>query len=210
MIAHDSPNINDEGVFISKGGKDCWLQTYSGRRVSVMNPSPEEIDINDIAVSIAKQCRFNGHCSSFYSVAEHCSRGAGLAYQMYGKEVAKEFLLHDATEAYMGDLIRPVKRMIPRFEEMEQRFWKAISSKFGLPYTHSREVHYLDNVMVVWEKENLLPNSEPWPNLPDISSLNLPKLVPQNWQSAQKTYENMFHLLFEMSEQDLIKELEAV
>lgn len=210
MIAHDSPNINDEGVFVSKDGKDTWLSTFSGTRVSVMNPKPEQIDIKDISVAIAKQCRFNGHCSRFYSVAEHCARGASLAYQLYGKEVAKEFLLHDATEAYMGDLIRPVKRMIPKFEAMEQKFWEAISTKFNLPYIHSKEVHYLDNVMVVWEKQWLLPNSEPWPNLPDISSFNLPELVPVSWERAQEIYENMFYLLFELEDKVLVKELEKL
>lgn len=178
MIAHNSPNSNDEGVFISSNGKDAWLQTYTGGRVSVMNPQPDQINIYDIGVALSKQCRFNGHCSKFYSVAEHCVRGSWLAEDWYGKEVAKEFFLHDATEAYMGDMIRPVKRMIPQFEQMEQVFWKAISSKFGVPYIHSEEVHYLDNVMVTWEKRDLLPHAEEWPNLPDISNLGLARLDP--------------------------------
>lgn len=178
MIAEGCANINDEGVFVSRDKKDAWLQTYTGKRVSVMNPQPNEINIEDISVALSKQCRFNGHCSKFYTVAEHSVRGAWLAEDWYGKDVAREFLLHDATEAYMGDMIRPVKRMMPQFEEMEQVFWKAISTKFNLPYVHSKEVHYLDNVMVSWEKRDLLPNAEEWPNLPDISGLGLQKLHP--------------------------------
>jgi len=96
MIAYNSPNINTEGVFVSKGGKDASLQTYSGRRVSVMNPQAEQIDIGDIIISLAKQCRFNGHCQHFYSVAEHSVRGAEIAEKAYGLGAAKEFLLHDA------------------------------------------------------------------------------------------------------------------
>lgn len=196
MIAHGCSNINDEGVFISKDRKDTWLQTYTGKRVSVMNPQPEEINLEDIVTALSKQCRFNGHCSKFYSVAEHCVRGSYLAEKLYNKKIAKEFLLHDATETYMGDMIRPVKRMIPQFEEMEQVFWKAISTKFKLPYVHSKEVHFLDNVMVTWEKRDLLPNSEPWPNLPDISQLNLPYLVPDDWQQAYVEYHLRFVELF--------------
>lgn len=196
MIAQGQTSINDNGVFISKDRKDASLQTYSGGRVSVMNPQPEEINIQDVAIALAKQCRFNGHCSEFYSVAEHCVRGAKLALEWYGLGVAKEFLLHDATEAYMGDMIRPVKRMIPQFEEMEQVFWKAISTKYKVPYIHSAEVHYLDNVMVTWEKRDLLPNAEEWPNLPDISKLDLPRLLPYDWKTAQRRYEDLFNELF--------------
>lgn len=196
MIAQESPNINSQGVFLSLNGKDASLQTFYGRRVSVMNPKESEIDIEDIGYSLAKQCRFNGHCSEFYSVAEHCVRGSELAEQMYGRDVAREFLLHDATEAYLGDLIRPVKRMIPQFEDIEQGFWWVISKKFSLPYVHSKEVHYLDNVMVCWEKRDLLPNSEPWPNLPEISHLQLPKLHPWDWETSLREFTSRYLNLF--------------
>ena len=195
MIAHDSPNINSEGVFLDKNG-GASLQTFSGRRVSVLSPEAKDLYIGDIAYSLAKQCRFNGHCSEFYSVAEHCVRGSELAEEMYGKEIAREFLLHDATEAYLGDLIRPVKKMIPQFEEIEQVFWMVLSAKFNVPYIHSKEVHYLDNVMVCWEKRDLLPNSEVWPNLPDITELRLPMLIAWDWEMAWHMFNNRFLELF--------------
>lgn len=202
MIAEGCSNINEEGVFMSPDKKDAWLQTFYGGRVSVMNPQPDQIDILDIVVALTKQCRFNGHCSEFYSVAEHCVRGSLLAEKLYGKEIAREFLLHDATEAYMGDMIRPVKRMIPQFKEMEQVFWKAISSKFNLPYIHSKEVHYIDNVMVTWEKRDLLPHAEVWPNLPDITQLYLPKLVPcSDINTMEETFIARFAELFKESVQ---------
>jgi hypothetical protein len=183
----------DAGVFYDKAKKNTWLQTYSGKRVSVLDPQPEEIDISDIIFSLSKQCRFNGHCSEFYSVAEHSVRGSTLASKLgYSELVQKEFLLHDATEGYVGDLIKPVKCVLPEFSDIESKFWKVISDKFGLPNVQSEEVHYLDAVMVTWEKRDLLPNSETWPRLPDISSMRLPKLEPVPWKTAQESMRDWY------------------
>lgn len=184
------------GVFMSEDNKSSWLQTGTGRRVCVLNPRPEEIYVKDIAMALAKQCRFNGMCKSFYSVAQHCVMGSELAEKLYGKEAAKEFLMHDATEAYVGDLIRPVKVMIPAFRKVEEGFWKAISTKFSLPFKHSDECKYIDEVMVTWEKRDLLPNSEEWPRLPDISKMELETLLSWEWEIAEhfwlKRYEELF------------------
>lgn len=184
MIAQNRGDINEDGVVKSADGKDSYFAVASGKLISVLNPKPEDIDINTIAHSLAKQCRFNGHCSRLYTVAEHSVLGAALAYEHYGEDVAKEFLLHDATEAYLGDMIRPLKRLIPAFSEIEQGFWKAISERFNLPYVHSEAVHDIDNIMVTWEKRDLMPNSGHWPGLPDITPYNLPdisKAVTYDW-----------------------------
>jgi uncharacterized protein len=184
------------GVFLSEDKKSSWLQTYSGQRVSVAEPSPDNISIQDIATAISKQCRFNGHCSEFYSVAEHCVRGSKLAEKHFGKKVAKEFLMHDATEAYLGDLIKPVKVTMPFFQQVEEVFWKAIAKKFGLLVEQSEECHYLDKIMVTWEKRDLLPFSEHWPRLPDIEVFNLERLNPWNWRKAETRYLQRFTELF--------------
>lgn len=190
-------DTNTDGVFLTKDKKGAWLQTFTGRRVSVLSPQPEEIFIEDIMPSISKQCRFNGHCNVFYSVAQHCVLGAQFAmYHWKSKEVAKEFLLHDATEAYMGDLIRPVKVMLPEFGVVEAGFWKAISTRFGLPLEHTSKCQLLDNIMVTWEKRDLLPNSEEWPRLPDITEYNLMPIESWTWQEAEAEYENMYRKLF--------------
>ena len=196
MIALKCDVDDSEGVFLSKDGKEAWLQTFSGRRVSVLNPSPNQIAFEDICVAISKQCRFNGHATHFYSVSQHCVIGAELAKERFGEDIAKEFLLHDATEAYVGDLIRPVKCMIPQFKEIEQRFWKAIAIKFDLPLIHSPEVKYLDNVMLAWEKRDFLPHSEVWPNLPNISGMKLPTMESWSWKKAQGRYYSKFMELF--------------
>jgi hypothetical protein len=190
-------DTNTDGVFMDKTKKGSWLQTITGKRVSVLAPQPEEIFIEDIIPSISKQCRFNGHCNVFYSVAQHCVLGAQFALHHWkSKDVAKEFLLHDATEAYMGDLIRPVKVMLPEFGVVEAGFWKAISSKFGLPFEHTEKCQLLDNIMVTWEKRDLLPQSEVWPNLPDITEYNLSVIDGWSWEDSMYNYELMYGRLF--------------
>lgn len=196
MIAQNRGDINEDGVIKSANGKDSFFAVGNGNLISVLNPKPEDIDINTIASSLAKQCRFNGHCSRMYTVAEHSVRGTNIAYKDYGPSVAREFLLHDATEAYLGDMIRPLKRLIPMFSEIEQGFWGAISQRFNLPYIHSAEVHDIDNIMVTWEKRDLMPNSGHWPGLPDISNMNLPDISNDHVNDWEYTFLLYFKTFF--------------
>jgi 5'-deoxynucleotidase YfbR-like HD superfamily hydrolase len=185
-----------DGVFTSTSG-ESWLQTGSGRRVPVLNPQADDIDIIDIINSISKLCRFNGHCSEFYSVAQHCVLGADFILAEWDDvELAKEFLLHDATESYVGDMIRPVKIHVRQFLDIEDRFTTAISTKFDLPLEMTSRCKEVDNIMVTWEKRDLLPNSEEWPRLPDISVYNLERIEPLSWRAARMDYIVKFEELF--------------
>ncbi len=105
-----------------------WSQTYTGRRFWPLDPRPEDVEIEDIAHALSQVCRFGGHCKEFYSVAEHCVRAADFVSDEH-KLVA---LLHDATEAYIGDVIRPLKRQLVDYGEIEQRVAHAIGQAFGL------------------------------------------------------------------------------
>jgi hypothetical protein len=194
---------NFDGVFLSRSGKNSWLQTASGGRVSVLNPLQKEINIQDIAGSLAKQCRFNGHCQEFYSVAEHCVRGVKLIQQIWGSDsldLQKAFLLHDASEAYIGDMIKPVKVMDPVFNAIEAKFEKVIQSRFNLNPNLYIQVKLVDQMMLVWEKRDLLPNSEDWPNLPSIEGYDLEKLIPFEWKDAEMLYLNTYNKLFNKGE----------
>ncbi len=207
----------DAGVFFSRSGKNSWLQTGNGGRVSVLAPLQKEIKIEDIAKSLAKQCRFNGHCEEFYSVAEHCVRGVDLIELLWGDEahfenydlniIKRSFLLHDASEAYIGDMIKPVKVMDPIFNEIEAKFEKVIQAKFKLDPDAADAVKYIDKLMLVWEKRDLLPHSEEWPNLPSIDGFNLPVLVPMNWYDAEDTFLNRYYNLFNVPQ--LVGEINA-
>jgi len=117
-----------------------WFQTYSGKLVSITNPKPEDIDIIDIAHALSMTCRFGGHCREFYSIAEHSIRVCEVGQftcpinndhpQAIAQALA--FLLHDAAEAYIGDLITPLKSNLGGAHELETRWLRAIEQKYGL------------------------------------------------------------------------------
>lgn len=127
-----------------------------------MNPTEDMIDITDIAHSLSMLCRFTGHTKFFYSVGQHSWLGSYVIPHDY----SLEFLLHDATEAYIGDMSRPLKHMTAAghaYKEVEQNIARVIRSKFGLPAIQSDLVHMVDNKMLYAEKEQLMP-PKPWPN----------------------------------------------
>lgn len=108
---------------------DGVFNTGTGKLISLKNPKPEAICISDIAAALSKICRFGGHSSHFYSVAQHSVLVAALAPEW----ARKEALLHDAAEAYLGDVIKPLKVILGDvYAAMEERFEAAIAEKFGL------------------------------------------------------------------------------
>lgn len=98
----------------------------SGQRVDLLDPQPEQIRIDDIAHALSHICRWGGHGRTFYSVAEH---SIILSYHVSDPLWG---LLHDATEAYVGDMVRPLKRVMPWFEQIEARWDAAIRQAFRL------------------------------------------------------------------------------
>jgi hypothetical protein len=107
-----------------------WIQTYTGRQFWPTNPSAFDIDIRDIAHALSMMCRYSGHCTSFYSVAEHCvfvSHNVPEKYALWG-------LLHDASEAYLVDVPRPIKPALTNYLELEERLMRAVIAKFNLEF----------------------------------------------------------------------------
>lgn len=126
-----------------------YIQTYSGKKFTFLNPNPDDIDIHDIAFSLANQCRFNGHVR-FVSVAEHSIAVASRLN--YHEQLGG--LLHDASEAYLSDIPSPVKQYLPDYAGLEKTVQDAINKKFGVnTFTESiksadqdatyTEAHYL-------------------------------------------------------------------
>lgn len=137
-----------------------WMQTYTGARFYPMDPRPDEIDIRDIAHALSLICRYGGHVDRFYSVAEHCV----LMSQYVPAEHALWALLHDASEAYVGDMVRPLKRQLPEYVAAEDRVIGAIVERFGLPSTTMpAEVKDADNRILLTERDVLMPATRyPW------------------------------------------------
>jgi uncharacterized protein len=136
-----------------------WMQTFSGGRFYPADPRPEQISIEDIARALSRLCRYAGHCEQFYSVAQHSvyvSAFVPVEHQLTA-------LLHDATEAYLVDIPRPLKRMLPAYELIEDNLWRVIASEFGLPAEMPQCVKDADNAVLLAEKAQILKASEPWP-----------------------------------------------
>lgn len=129
-----------------------WMQTRTGRAFWPLDPRPEEVDPFDIAHALSMICRFGGHTDRFYSVAEHCL----LMSYAVSPENALWALLHDATEAYMGDMIRPLKRSMPAYVLAEDHLMTVICDRFGLDYTFPAEVKAADNRILLDERAALM------------------------------------------------------
>ena len=136
-----------------------WIQTFTGRVFHPIDPRVEEIEVADIAHSLSLQCRFNGHCRTFYSVAEHSVRVSNLL----PAEHALWGLLHDAGEAYLTDLPRPVKSQISDYCDMEDHLLERVAERFDLPWPIPAPVLAADDRMLVTEARDLMaPPPAPW------------------------------------------------
>lgn len=106
---------------------DLYMMTFSGKKFYPKKPTPNEVDIHDIARSLSMMNRFCGHTKFPYSVARHSINCANIAPEGYKLEA----LLHDATEAYLSDIVMPAKRSLPEYEIMENEIFQyAIAPKF--------------------------------------------------------------------------------
>lgn len=135
-----------------------WMQTYSGRRFYPLDPRPSEIEPEDIAHALSMLCRYAGHVDRFYSVAEHCLLMSGAV----APEHALAALLHDATEAYVVDVPRPLKRYLPEYRGIEDRVWGAIAIRFGLDLEVPAEVKEADTRILLTERDALMRNAGRW------------------------------------------------
>lgn len=109
---------------------DGHLLTVSGKPFNVIAPREEDIDINDIAYALSNLCRWGGHSRGFFSVAQHCVVGT-LRLLERAPEHALQFLLHDASEAYLVDVPKPIKKYLPGYKVIEDNLSAVIYKKFG-------------------------------------------------------------------------------
>jgi hypothetical protein len=158
------PNANDNAPVAEQPvRKGDWMQTFSGRQFWPMDPRPEEVFIEDIAHALAMQCRYAGHCRQFYSVAEHSVHLARYALRVWeSADLAMWALLHDASEAYLVDVPRPVKPFLPGYKDAEARVMDAVCDRFGLPRGVPRVVHEIDGRIIADERTNMAPCTAEW------------------------------------------------
>lgn len=154
-----------------------WMQTYSGYQFWPLDPMPEDVHILDIAHALSNQCRFAGHCRTFYSVAQH----SVIVSQVVPLHDALWGLLHDAAEAYLVDLPRPLKRhseMGRLYQAIEGRLVHVICERFGLPTDEPESVRLADDVVLMTEKRDLMPGIYKWSEVAEPLSENILCLNP--------------------------------
>ncbi len=141
------------------------IKVAAGHLVDLVNPDPETIDIQSIAAALSKICRFGGHCPRFYSVAEHCIHATTMAISdgFVGEAIVAVFL-HDAAEAYVGDMVKPLKVTMPQYWEAELRIDRAIESKFSIEFKKFEDtIKRYDRIMLKAEKASMWPRcSDEW------------------------------------------------
>lgn len=145
--------------------ENAWIQTYTGVAFRPFNFSVDEINILDIAHALSMLCRYNGHTTKFYSVAEH----SVLASALVSEEAALHALLHDAAETYMSDVLGPLKKFFPDLKKLEYSLTEGICERFDLDKSQEAEVKHADLQMTAIEKVTAMGKPPiPWPHkLPD-------------------------------------------
>lgn len=155
-----------------------WIETYTGRQFRYDDIEHNDIDIEDIAHALANMTRFCGHCHSFYSVAEH---SVGTMLNIDNPKLRFEALMHDAHEAYMGDIPAPLKLCWPEIKTVEKKIEAAVRKRFKLPEVMTPEVKVADLRMLATEKIFLMSDNT-WESLEGVSPYpsNIQMLPPED------------------------------
>jgi uncharacterized protein len=140
-----------------------WIQTFTGRKFYPLAARPEDVDLRDIAHALSLKCRFNGHCRTFYSVADHSLRVSRLL-EILNPMLALWGLMHDAAEAYLPDLGGPIKKSfhihtgehIESFDDAEDRLLIVIAVALNFPPIHYEAIRDADYTLLVTEARDLL------------------------------------------------------
>lgn len=155
-------------VGVNRSQRGPSIQVASGQRFYVLDPRPEEVCISDIASALSKICRYTGHVRTFYSVAQH----SVMCSHLVEPDDALAALLHDAAEAYIGDISRPLKHALHQLapgilQGIEERIQDAVAERFGTGPLHSRSIKDADNLALATECRDLMATpTKRWPGLP--------------------------------------------
>jgi 5'-deoxynucleotidase YfbR-like HD superfamily hydrolase len=179
-----------------------WILTHSGRQFDLLNPTAAMISPRDIAHSLANLCRFNGHTREHYSVAQHSLIVCDLVPTKYQLSA----LIHDATEAYLGDMTRPLKALMPEFREAEQRVWHAVCDRFNIEPILPESVIRADLVALATERRDLMPHHPgEWECLKGVPAMP-ERITPLSVQEASMQF---FSRLMELMQVDHRRRMSA-
>ena len=150
-----------------------YITTYTGEDFNPIKPDVNKIHIEDIAHALSLMCRANGHFRSFYSIAQHCINCANEAKARgFSDKVQKACLLHDASEAYLSDITRPVKKHLTKYLEIEKCLQDMIYLKFltsSLSEDELRLIEQIDHDMLICEFDAFMEKNV-FDNVPSMNS----------------------------------------
>ncbi|CUH95901.1 hypothetical protein P22_1987 [Propionispora sp. 2/2-37] len=152
--------------------KGDWIETYSGIKFYPLEPYPDDIKIADIAHALSLTCRYNGHCKHFYSVGQHSINVYKYLATLYPTEYALQLigLLHDASEAYISDVCRPIKPFLINYQKVEFVIQRTVWAAFGLrpTATELKRVKEADTLILHAEAMDLMRNIDSWAEKNDL------------------------------------------
>lgn len=178
--------------------QDCII-TYSKVKFSPLCAREEDIKIADIAHALSLMCRANGHIKHFYSVAQHslnCLQEAKA--RRLSEKVQLACLLHDASEAYLSDITRPVKRSLPQYKEYEAVLQSLIYSRFGLADLSEKDHEAVCSIDdgILFEELLYLMDEEIFDQRPGLVSL--PDLELREFAAVEQAFLKEFEVRFQL------------
>lgn len=161
------------------------MQTYTGKLVDLANFREDDVRLPDISHALSIINRFTGHSKCPYSVAQHSVMVSNLCQP----EHALWGLLHDASEAYLGDVATPLKNVLPGYRELEEHVQRTIARVFHLPWPMPAAVKEADLRALMGEKRDLITGSINWGI--DIEPACGP-VNPYCWSQAKELFESKY------------------
>jgi len=191
----------EHGTQVSGDPRGPWSQTASGLKFHPLDPDPEHISLEDIAHQLSMVNRFGGATRFPYSVAQHSLLVAALADHLFPGDVylRRWALMHDAPEYVLGDMVRPVKVLLPDYVALEIQLMWAITAKFDLgPLSFEMQMRLkaLDNTACVIEKQHLLNYSVEWQDMPPYMPGYEDYVLERTWRSVRTEYMNALNAEF--------------
>ena len=180
-LAFDPDGPHVVGLYSDSAKAGIGIEMVNGGRFLILDPKASALDPQVLAHALSNLCRFTGHTQKFYSVAQHCV----IVSKIVPPELAMQGLLHDASEAFIGDLSRPLKAILDILApgilfSIEERIHEVIAEKFKSGFPHDPAVKIADNVSLATEKRDLMAETgRPWYNLPDPLPTKIKALGPR-------------------------------